>query len=113
MDEPLDEPPAISTRPSGSRVAECWARGAVMLPLGVNAPEDCAIAIVALPKGAETRRIRNRAQKDTVTLLVMRCTTTRIIFFNRFSRPGDWRARSAKVRRHFARQRPGIVPGAS
>src|SRR5258706_2869825 len=89
MDEPLDEPPAISTRPSGSRVAECWARGAVMLPLGVNAPEDCAIAIVALPKGAETRRIRNRAQKDTVTLLVMRCTTTRIIFFNPSSRPGN------------------------
>ena len=60
-----------------------------MLPLGANAPEDCAIAIVALPKGAETRRIRNRAQNDTVTLLVMRCTTTGIIFFNPSSRPGN------------------------
>jgi hypothetical protein len=27
-----------------------------MLPVGVSVREDCAIAIVALPKGAETRR---------------------------------------------------------
>jgi len=53
-----------------------------MLPPGVNVPEDCAIAIVALPKGAETRRTKNRAQRDAVTLLVLRSTTTRIIFFN-------------------------------
>ena len=60
-----------------------------MLPVGANVPEDCAIAIVALPKGAETRRTRKRARIDAVTLLVLACTTARIIVFNPSSRPGQ------------------------
>ena len=44
----------------------------------MKVPEGCAVAIAALPS-AKARSTRNGAQRETVTLLV-RCTTTRIIF---------------------------------
>ena len=73
-----------------------------MLPLGVNAPGDCAIAIVALPKGAETRRIRNRAQKDTVTLLVVRCTTNADYLLQPILASRRLAERSSAVGRNFS-----------
>src|SRR6476619_3232481 len=61
IDASLEAPPAISARPSGSKVAECCDRGTVMLPVAVNVPADCAIAGTRPPTNAATRKTKQRA----------------------------------------------------
>src|SRR5262245_5040416 len=51
-------PPAVNPRPSGSNVAECCERPAIMLPVGANVPPVCAVAIVALPTNAASKTTR-------------------------------------------------------
>src|SRR5215475_9692580 len=65
IDALLDAPPAISTRPSGSNVAECCERGAVMLPVDVNGPADCALATAVDPKDAARKTSSKREWRRT------------------------------------------------
>jgi len=64
MPEEDDAPPAMSTFPSGSNVAEWSDLAALMLLAEANVPEDCALALVAMPTMAKIRTANGRARRD-------------------------------------------------
>jgi len=64
MPEEDDAPPAMSTVPSASNVAEWSDLAALMLLAEANVPEDCALALVAMPTMAKIRTANGRARRD-------------------------------------------------
>ena len=64
--EEVDDPPAMSTCPSGSNVAEWSDRAVVMLLAEANVPEDCATALVAVPTMPTISTKSGRAPRDIV-----------------------------------------------
>jgi hypothetical protein len=50
----------------------CCDRAVIMLPVVVNVPEECAVAMVAQPESANASSTTQRAWKDPVNVLMRR-----------------------------------------
>ena len=50
----------------------CCDRAVIMLPVVVNVPEDCAVALVARPESVNTNSTTQRAWNDPVNVLMRR-----------------------------------------